>query len=320
MRNLVRYSLLPLLIATLAILSGCARARLTTEIKSGGAWTRTDSFTGQEKKEGQQQGQMNPTIDEVFLLPSGSDWKSLTTKTDKDSTRAFERTLRPADSLKGDLSIRDGEKLQLVNEVTVRRVGPKRFEYRETLSWKANRADTGNVKPMPLDRIRAALPKELATDANVQSLAEKVTAMVIPLMFGPGDPLLAMGLLHPDLAERRASQRLSGLMMKALEDQFGDKLPVEQRKEVVRKIIAASLASAQPSQPDPSAGPPDKSSSSGLTPLMFIVKTPGRVISSNGELDEFTGEVFWALFPEAAVLKDVTLTAICEIPEQAANR
>ena len=54
----MRYFLLPLLIATLVILSGCARARITTEIKSGGAWTRTDSFTGQEKKEGQQSNLM----------------------------------------------------------------------------------------------------------------------------------------------------------------------------------------------------------------------------------------------------------------------
>src|SRR5208283_3784440 len=195
MRNLMRYSPLPLSLATLVILSGCARARITTEIKSGGAWTRTDSFTGQEKKEGQTQVQMNPAIDEVFLLPSGSDWKSHTAKTDKDSTRVLERTLRPGDSLKGDLSIRaDGEKLQLVNEVTVRRVGPQRFEYRETLSWKAPRVNTGNIKPMPLEGIKAALPQELATEANVQSLAEKVTALTIPLMFGPGDTLLAMGL------------------------------------------------------------------------------------------------------------------------------
>jgi hypothetical protein len=83
----------------------------------------------------------------------------------------------------------------------------------------------------------------------------------------------------------------------------------------VRKIIAGSFASARPVQPDPSAGPPDKSSGGGLTPLMFIVKTPGRVVSSNGETDEFTGEVYWALFPEAASLKDVTLTAVVELPE-----
>ncbi len=47
---------------------------------------------------------------------------------------------------------------------------------------------------------------------------------------------------------------------------------------------------------------------------MFIVKSAGKVISSNGEVDDLTGEVYWALFPEAASLQPVTLTAIMEIP------
>ncbi|MGA2186303.1 MAG: hypothetical protein ABSH47_25085 [Bryobacteraceae bacterium] len=310
----MRYAFLSLCIAALAALSGCARSRITTEIKAGGAWTRTDSFTGQEKKE----GQMAPSIDDIFVIPSGAEWKSHTVKTDKDSTVVVERTLRADDSLKGDVSIKaDADKLQLVNDVTVRRVGPRRFEYRETLSWKAPKApgDIGDIKPEQLEEIKTALPKPLATDANARALAGRLTVLVVPLMFGPGDPLLALGLMHPDLAERRASQRIGALVVKALEEQFGDKMSADQRKEVVRKVIAGSFASARPAQPDPSAGPPDKSSSGGLTPLMFVVKTPGRVISSNGELDEFTGEVYWALFPEAASLKDVTLTAVCELPE-----
>jgi hypothetical protein len=45
---------------------------------------------------------------------------------------------------------------------------------------------------------------------------------------------------------------------------------------------------------------------------MFVVKSPGKVISSNGELDELTGEVYWALFPPAASLKPVVLTALVE--------
>jgi hypothetical protein len=261
---------------------------------------------------------MAPTIDDIFALPSGAGWKSHTVKTDKDYSIVLERTLRAGDSLQGDLSIRaDADKLQLVNGVTVRRVGPRRFEYLETLSWKAPKepGSIREIKPEDLAGIKAALPPPLATDANARGLAVKVGGLLVRLMFGPGDPLLALGLMHPDLAERRASQRIGVAMMTALEEQFGDKLSVEQRKEVVRKVIAGSFASARPAQPDPSAGPPDKSSSGGLTPLMFIVRTPGRVVSSNGEMDEFTGEVYWALFPEAASLKDVTLTAVCEMPE-----
>jgi hypothetical protein len=43
------------------------------------------------------------------------------------------------------------------------------------------------------------------------------------------------------------------------------------------------------------------------------VKAPGRVVSSNGEVDELTGEVFWGLFSEAAAFKDVVLTAVVEV-------
>jgi hypothetical protein len=39
------------------------------------------------------------------------------------------------------------------------------------------------------------------------------------------------------------------------------------------------------------------------------------VISSNGDLDELTGEVYWALFPPAAALKPVVLTAVVEMDQ-----
>jgi hypothetical protein len=37
------------------------------------------------------------------------------------------------------------------------------------------------------------------------------------------------------------------------------------------------------------------------------------VVSNNGEADPFTGEIFWALFPEAALLKPVVITAVLEL-------
>jgi hypothetical protein len=48
---------------------------------------------------------------------------------------------------------------------------------------------------------------------------------------------------------------------------------------------------------------------------MFVVKSLGRVVSSNGEVDELTGEVYWALFPPAASLKPVVLTAVVEMDQ-----
>jgi hypothetical protein len=124
--------------------------------------------------------------------------------------------------------------------------------------------------------------------------------------------LIALGLMHPDLALRRASQRIGGVLTKVLEDQFGSRMRPEERREVTRKLIDTTFTLAKPSKPDPAAGPPSSNQGAGLTPLMFVVKTSGTVVSTNGEKDDLTGEVYWALFPEAATLQPVVLTAVVQ--------
>ena len=255
---------------------------------------------------------MAPPIEDSFVLPSGAAWKSREEKKDDNRVLTFERTMAAGASLKGDLSIKgDGGKLTLVNETAVTRAG-NRFEYRETLRWMGPQPDSSTVKPESLAQLKAALPKPLATDANVQALATKGQQLLMPLLFGPGDPLLALVLVHPDLAERRARQKVGALMLKLLEDQFGSEMTPDQRRDVARRIISDSFNSSRPSPPDPSSGEKSSKGSGGLTPLMFIVKMPGRVVSSNGEVDELSGEVYWALFPEAASLKELVLTATSE--------
>jgi hypothetical protein len=304
---------LTVLVFSLALLTGCARGRVTTEIRSGGAWTRTVALTGQEKKEGQMD--MGGSIEDSFVIPAGDGWKSRTEKKDANVTTTFEKTFAVGAPLKGDLSVKgDGGKPALVNEVSVTRLTPRRFEYRETLRWAGPPPKDMNLKPEDLAELKAVLPKALATDENVKGMADKMAVLIMPMLFGPGDPLLAIGLLHPDLAGRKASQRIGSLMLKALEEQFGDKMTASQRRDVTLKLIETSFAQAKPKAPDPAAGPPSPDKGSGLTPLMFIVKSPGKVISSNGEVDELTGEVYWALFPPAAALKPVVLTAVVEIP------
>jgi len=300
------------------VFSGCARAKVTTEIKPDGSWVRTVALTGQEKKEGMQ---MTPSLEEIFAIPSGPEWKSKQSKKAEDLTNLYERTMAAGASIKGDVSIKGGEAkegapvpVQFANEATVTKLGPRRFEYKETLRWSGEKPkDFGSIKPEDLAEITAALPPGLNTEANARALAARSASLLIPAMFGPGDPLLALGLMHPDLAERRASQRIGTLLLKVLEDQFGDKLKPAQRQQIALKLIEKGFSSAKPSQPDPSAGPPSSGKSSGLVPLMFILKVPGKVVSTNGQIDELTGEIYWALFPEATVLKEVILTAICEV-------
>ena|SRR5580658_8071947 len=298
-------------------LGGCARARVTTDIQADGSSIRTILLSGQEKTEN---GVPTPTLatpmlEDTFVIPSGAEWKAKEEKQSGNRALTLERTIPLGKPLGGDLSIKAGEpgKIKVVNEAKVTRAGPHRFEYRETLLWKGDPAAVlGEIKSEDLKTIKASLPKPLATDANVRALADKMAVLSIPMLFGPGDPLLAMGLLDPDLAIRRAGQRMGAVLLKALEDQFGDQMQPAQRKEVARQLIQQTFASPQFSQPrDPTAAP--ASNSTGLTPLMFIVKTPGRIVSSNGEVDELAGEVFWALFEEAAASNNVVLTALVEV-------
>jgi len=303
--------LFPVLTIALALLAGCSRARVTTEVRSGGTFARTIALTGQEKKEGQIN--VGDALEDNFVLPSDG-WKSRTEKKDGNVTVTFERSFPAGASVKGDLSIKGEEsKPILVNEVAVTRLAPRRFEYRETLRWNGPAPDGMKAKPEDLTTLKAALPPSLATDENAHALAGKVAELAMPMLFGPGDPLLTVGLLHPDLAGRRLSQKIGGLMMKALEEQFGDKMTQAQRRDIVLKLIETSVMTSRPTTPDPSSGPPKPGKGSGLTPLMFIVKTPGKVVSSNGDLDDLTGEVYWALYPPAAAMKPVVLTAVIEI-------
>src|SRR5260370_29128048 len=185
--------------AAALVITGCARSRITTEIKPDGSWLRTVVFTGSEKKE----GSMAPAIEDSFVLPSGAAWKSHEGKKNDDRVLTYERTLAAGASLKGDISIKgDGGKLSLVNEATVTRSGPNRFEYRETLRWTGDPSDSATVKPETLLQIKPTFPNPLATDANTRSLAGKGQKLPRPLLFGPDDPLLALALLHPHLAQR----------------------------------------------------------------------------------------------------------------------
>ena len=295
------------------LLSACARVRVTTQIQRDGSAVRTMVLTGQVKKDGMQ----TPTVEDTFVIPSGAGWKSSENKKDDSQVLTFERQWTADAHVQADVSIKANQpgKLRLTNEVSIKRIAPHQFEYRETLLWKGDSTKVlGDVQPSDLAEIKAHLPAQLATDANARALAAKVAESAVPVLFGPGEPLLAIGFLHPDLALYRANQRLGGLMTKALEQQFGDKMQPAERREVARRLIEATLTSSKMSKPDPTgAGVAPSSNNSGLTPLMFIVKSPGRIVSSNGETDDLSGEVFWAFFEEAAAFKELVLTAVVEV-------
>jgi hypothetical protein len=285
---------------------------VTTQIQSDGSWTRTVALTGQQRKDGLK---VTPTLEDTFVIPAGNAWKSTEEAKDDNRTLTLERSLPAGATLEADVSIKGPEtgKLRLVNHVSIKATGPHQLEYREALHWTGPPSKLlGDIRPEDLARLKSHLPRSLATDANARALLDKVTELSVPVLFGPGEPLLAIGLLHPDLALYRANQRIGAVLLKALEQQFGDKMQPAERRNVAKQLIQEALNSGKISQPDPPTATTPPGNSSGLTPLMFIVKPPGKVVSTNGEIDEFSGEIFWALFEEAATYQDVVMTAVLE--------
>ncbi|MEP6756738.1 MAG: hypothetical protein ABJA67_14630, partial [Chthonomonadales bacterium] len=48
-------------------------------------------------------------------------------------------------------------------------------------------------------------------------------------------------------------------------------------------------------------------------PLMLTVKLPGKIVSTNGDMDPSSDEIYWATFAVAASFEDITLTAVCDV-------
>jgi hypothetical protein len=104
---------------------------------------------------------------------------------------------------------------------------------------------------------------------------------------------------------------------KALLEKFGERIPAAERLAMTRKLIAAMepvFDVRNDAKTKAEAGPPGQSDSEGsFVALTFVAKLPGKVVSTNGEIDEVNGEVFWALYDMAAAAEDVVLTATYEV-------
>ncbi len=123
-------------------------------------------------------------------------------------------------------------------------------------------------------------------------------------------------MMQPETVARKMQALASPALDKAVAAQLGDKLSVQERHACVRKIlesIANGLTAKTAAGADPTkAGAKPDFGDAALTALTFSVKLPGKIVSTNGERDDFNGEVYWSVFPQAAALGDVEMTAVCD--------
>lgn len=274
-------------------------------------------------------------LSSLVRLPTAAEgWKVTQTSDEKTGVSVTAaRTLAAGATIHNDLGIKAsaapagkeqpaaGDGLLIENTASVRSVGPNQMEYREVLHWRGPRPKELNAPDPEIQAVlKRALPPALASDTI--TLGKVQTALARDLwhvLFGPGDPILPILMLHPDLAEYRLHQQLQGAVRRALVDAYGDRLTPTQTDTAVAHIVADVAASMETrtQSHSPAAGlsgsdsPENSSDNTPPVALLLRVKMPGKVTATNGQIDPESGEVYWALYSEAPAIADVTLTATC---------
>lgn len=332
--TLTRYAACALLAVAALFTTGCSRSVITTTVKPDGSFSRKIVFHGTSIGDkglggggGGAPGGMGGELRDTFEMPAGGPWKTKREKTDSEEVYTAERDLTPGMTQKQDIAIKSGDKgkpgVFVVNEATVRNIGPGKWEYHETLHWNGKAPDMMDaVDPSEIKAIKAGLPAALATDTLAKQLAAAVNRELWHVMFGPGDPLISRWtqlMMQPELVERQMMSRMSPGIDKALIAQLGDKMSPEDRRACVRQIVGGmvgELNSKTGADPTKLGGDKPDFGNAALAALTFSVKLPGKIVSTNGERDDYTGEVYWAVYPQAAALGDVEMTAVCDTNAQ----
>lgn len=302
--------IIPLLALTVLLLTGCARTATETVVSDNGDWTRTVKLY--LPKEGQMGGKP-PTFEESFVLPMAPTWKVSRTVEKDNQVFTATRTCKLGESISRDIQVKEKDKVVCVNEVTVSQIAPGKYEYKETIRYiGAKKPETEKPTAELLGVFKSVLP-EGTDDATVKRMVGKFFVEMWHVIFGPPDPMLSSLLFSPDLAERRMKAKFGKAMDKILAQEMGDKLDKDARLKVIRALVA-KLDSDQVLGGEKEKQKEESGGNDNLVAMFSSVKLPGKIVETDGEIDEVSGEVFWAFYPESAQVGDVVLRAVCEVP------
>lgn len=299
-----------LALTALVVGPGCSKAFTETTLKADGSGTRKVTFTlskGMEEK--------GPNVDDYFKLPRSSGAKIAQKTDDKgDVTITMERNLAAGAAPFSDIELKEKEGIRLRNLVSVRNLGDGKLEYTETITWvSAKKTDFSKQNTQFARLLPKALPEGVSSAATNEKIAGEAASSMVQLMFGPNEPMILMLMTHPEYTlkkfKARFAKNLDGIMSRNL----GDKMDAAARKESIKKLVA--LLDAESVVGDKQeAGQEASEDKTGLVAFTFSVTMPGEVIETNGELDELTGDVSWAMFGEGAQAGPVVLRAVCKVP------
>jgi len=315
-----RHRLLCVSACAATLSAGCGRITASTEVKPDGSYVRRIVFRAPAVQEGAPGGLSGPSIDEVFALPTAPAWTVARSTEEGEAKVTAERTVAAGAGASADITVRTPGKTPaetlLTNSVEVRRVAPNRWEYRETIRWTGPPSEiTDAISKDAEEWIAKALPAGVSTPELAKGLASSARNRLWRVLFGPGDPLFLGIIAHPDLAERRLLSAVAREMNAVLVEILGDRLSAEQRRAAIRALTTEmqTVTKVRGQARQTADKGPAESNFAGLMPLLSSVKMPGKIVATNGEWDEASGEVIWGMYGQAAALEPVVLTATCEI-------
>ena len=341
-----------LLLCALALLSaGCAHESALTTVHANGSWTRKTVYTMSESDATMgMKSAKQLALQDIFTPPAGPGWKVVRTKTGDKPPQIVVTAIKeagPAETISGDLTVKNAPAkgqpaIRVVNSASVQPAGPGRWRYTETFHWVGAKPKIEkDMSPLLGRSVKKSLPKALATDANVRALSLNLERTLWRTLFSPPEPLLLdfydnlvpiTGLSDPNERESTLTRRLGPGIEAALLETFGARMSPDLRHQCAVRLVRqiTSDTGAQAGKSDTMGGSAGSSPSTdkatesfgGMYPVAItvVVKMPGRVIETNGLVDDLLGEVYWTLYPQAALGRDITLRVVFEARgSQAAN-
>ena len=200
------------------------------------------------------------------------------------------------------------KKTTLKNFVQVKEIEPGVYEYYEKIVNPYPEPFSTNTDAIKFkESLVKAMPEGISLDDETMNLMTKQMVISISrIMFGPDDHVFGSLITNPEGAGRRIKAKLGKVLDATFKTHLSAKLNDEQRKAVIKKLMAEvdgeSIKDSKKSEASP-----DKASESSFIGMSVCVKFPGEIISTNGEVDPYTGEVFWDFLSASAELEPLEL-------------
>lgn len=286
---------------------GCAKTTTISEIRTNGTWERTIKLS---VSKGMDEEPLK--IDKYFTAPAGSQWKT-SEKMEKDTlVLTAVRQMKIGDEPVSDIVIREKDGIKLKNSVSVKEIAPGRYEYVETFTWTGAKKDNGDEMTKKMaEELKKILPASVE-DPLLNKVAADVGKQLWKFIWGPGDPMLLTILTNADYASHKVSLKMSQILDAVFVKHLDDLMTVAERRAAIRKFVESIKSEELMKKPDEQSAPSPDGGDGDLIPMFAKVKFPGKIIESDGEVDPISGEVFWALYPEAAQMGVVRIHAICD--------